>query len=113
MEPQDLFLLSDIVNIMALSNSMVQASSINAELMVKDSGRSPASKVAPLLSGSWLLSAEKSRNFNFTAQLLLSNITFLTKFEIFLVYVHIAVPLKEKEDSLQTFIEHVQYTNNM
>ena len=27
--------------------------------------------------------------------------------------VHIAVPLKEKDDSLQTFIEHVQYTNNM
>ena len=26
---------------------------------------------------------------------------------------HIAVPLKEKDDSLQTFIEHVQYTNNM
>ena len=34
--------------------------------------RLPASKVAPvyspLLSGSWLLLAEKSRNFNFTAQ---------------------------------------------
>ena len=27
--------------------------------------------------------------------------------------VHIAVPLKEKDDSLQTFIEHIQYTNNM
>ena len=27
--------------------------------------------------------------------------------------VHIAVPLKEKDDSLQTFIEHVKYTNNM
>ena len=31
----------------------------------------------------------------------------------FCSYVHIAVPLKEKDDSLQTFIEHVQYTNNM
>ena len=27
--------------------------------------------------------------------------------------VHIAVSLKEKDDSLQTFIEHVQYTNNI
>ena len=26
---------------------------------------------------------------------------------------HIAVSLKEKDDSLQTFIEHVQYTNNI
>ena len=79
--------------------------------------RLPASKVAPvyspLLSGSLLLSAEKSKTFNFTAQLLLNNITFLTKFDIFLIYVHIAVPLKEKDDSLQTFIEHVQYTNNI
>ena len=75
--------------------------------------RLPASKVAPvnspLLSGSLLLSAEKSKTFNFTAQLLLNNITFLTKFDIFLIYVHIAVPLKEKDDSLQTFIEYVQY----
>ena len=79
--------------------------------------RLPASKVAPvyspLLSGSLLLSAEKSKTFNFTAQLLLNNITLLTKFDIFLIYVHIAVPLKEKDDSLQTFIEHIQYTNNI
>ena len=71
--------------------------------------RSTQNAYCALLSGSWILSAEKSR----TLKLLLSNTTFLTRFEIFLIYVHIAVPLKEKDDSLQTFIEHVQYTNNM
>ena len=48
---------------------------INSEQMVKDYGRGPAFKVAlvnsPLMSGSWSLSAEKSRTFNFfTAQVL-------------------------------------------
>ena len=52
----------------AALDSVVQASTINAEQMVNDSGRGPASKVAPvyspLLSGCWSPSAEKSRTFN-------------------------------------------------
>ena len=52
---------------------VVQASTINAEQMVNDSGRGPASMVAlvysPLLSGSWSLSAEKSRTFNIALQI--------------------------------------------
>ena len=36
----------------------------------------------------------------------------ITKFKIFPVTVHIAMPLKEKHDSLQTFIVHLQYTKN-
>ena len=56
------------VNILACVNCVVQASTMNAEQMVKDSGRGPASKIAPvyspLLSGSWSLSAEKSITFN-------------------------------------------------
>ena len=57
------------MNILADVNSVVQASTMIAEQMVKDSGRGPASKVAPvyspLLSGWWSLSAEKSRTFIF------------------------------------------------
>ena len=60
------------VNILADENIVVQASTINAEQMVNDSGRGPASKVAPvyspLLSGFWSLSAEKSRTFNMVGE---------------------------------------------
>ena len=65
MYPQDSPLLSSIVNILELTNSVVQASTMNAEQIVNESDRGPASKVAPvyssLLSGSLSLSAENVR----------------------------------------------------
>ena len=54
-------------NINAAAYSKVHLSTMNAEQMVNDSGRGPASKIAevysPLLSGHWSLSVEKSRTF--------------------------------------------------
>ena len=59
--------LSSSVDSTASENSVVQASTMNAEQVMKDSGRGPASKVAPLLSGSWSMSAKKSRTFDILA----------------------------------------------
>ena len=57
------------MNILAERKTVVQDSTKNAEQMVKDSGRRPASSnvavvYSALLSGFWSLSAEKSRTFN-------------------------------------------------
>ena len=60
---------ASIVNISADENLVIQASTIIAEQMVKDSGRKKDPEVAPvnspLLSDFWSLSAEKSSTFNF------------------------------------------------
>ena len=73
MNPQLLPSLSGMLNNPAVENLVFQASTIKAVQMVNDSGRGPASKVAlvysPMLSGSWSVSAEKSRTFTVGTQI--------------------------------------------